>query len=94
VGVGWAPFDTAAKLQQENLLTNTYVAALRKLAPNMGAYVNEVCVLLHPLAVQWRGIFQIPRDRQMADLLQTGRSQRAQLPRSLLGLQLSALAGY
>jgi hypothetical protein len=44
IGVGWAPFDTAAKQQQENLLTNTYVAALRKLAPNMGAYVNEVLI--------------------------------------------------
>ena len=51
MGVGWAAFDTAGKLQQENLLTNTYVAALRKLAPNMGAYINEVCVLLRSFPI-------------------------------------------
>lgn len=42
VGVGWAPFDTVGKAQQENLLTNTYVEAFRQLAPDMGAYINEV----------------------------------------------------
>lgn len=42
--VDWDPFDNAAKAEQENLLTNTYDAALRKLAPDMGAYMNEVCI--------------------------------------------------
>jgi hypothetical protein len=28
--------------QQENLLTNVYIEAFRKLAPDMGAYQNEV----------------------------------------------------
>jgi hypothetical protein len=47
VGVGWPPLDAAAKLKEEDLLTHTYVAALRKLAPDMGAYVNEVCGTVH-----------------------------------------------
>ena len=41
LSVGWQPFDAATKTMQEDLLTNTYVAALRKLAPDMGAYMNE-----------------------------------------------------
>jgi hypothetical protein len=41
VSVSWQPFDAAAKAKGEDLLTNTYVAALRKLAPDMGAYMNE-----------------------------------------------------
>jgi hypothetical protein len=41
VAVGWQPFDAATKAKEEDLLTNTYVAALRRLAPDMGAYVNE-----------------------------------------------------
>ena len=45
IGVRWNPLDTAEKARQENLLTNTYVEALRQLAPDMGAYVNEVWVL-------------------------------------------------
>jgi hypothetical protein len=43
-GVTWSPLDTAAKLKQQNLLTNTYVGALRELAPGSGAYINEVRV--------------------------------------------------
>jgi hypothetical protein len=35
-GVGWPPLDPAAKEQQVDLLTNTYVEAFRKLAPNIG----------------------------------------------------------
>ena len=42
VGVRWNPFDAVGKATQENLLTNTYVEALRQLAPDMGAYINEV----------------------------------------------------
>ena len=41
--VDWDPFDTAGKAKQEDLLTNTYDAALRKLALDMGVYQNEVC---------------------------------------------------
>lgn len=40
-GVSWTPLNEAEKLEQQNLLTNTYVEALRKLAPDSGAYVNE-----------------------------------------------------
>jgi hypothetical protein len=40
--VNWPPFDNAAKAKQENLLTNVYDEALRALAPDMGAYMNEV----------------------------------------------------
>jgi hypothetical protein len=42
IGRGWTPFDSAAKAREEELMTYTYVEALRRLAPNMGAYVNEV----------------------------------------------------
>jgi hypothetical protein len=42
IGVGWAPFDEAEKAKQTDLLNNVYTEALRKLAPDMGAYVNEV----------------------------------------------------
>jgi hypothetical protein len=41
VGVRWNPFDTAEKARQEKLNTYTYTEALRKLAPDSGAYVNE-----------------------------------------------------
>ncbi|TVY27110.1 putative FAD-linked oxidoreductase [Lachnellula hyalina] len=44
VGAEWAPFDVAEKARQEDLLTNTYVEAWRKLAPDTGAYVNEADV--------------------------------------------------
>jgi hypothetical protein len=43
---GWSPLDAAEKAKQEDLMTNTYVAALRRLAPDVGAYVNEVCYSL------------------------------------------------
>jgi len=42
LGVQWQPFDNAGKKQQTDLLNNVYTEALRKLAPDMGAYVNEV----------------------------------------------------
>ena len=38
----WPALDPAAQAEQEGLLTNSYVAALRALAPDMGAFVNEV----------------------------------------------------
>lgn len=41
--VDWKPLDFVGKAQQEALLQNTKVAALRKLAPDTGAYINEVC---------------------------------------------------
>ena len=41
LGVEWAPFDTAGQLEQENLLTNTYLPSLIDLAPDTGSYVNE-----------------------------------------------------
>jgi hypothetical protein len=44
--VKWKPFDDAEKAKQTNLLNNEYTEALRKLAPDMGAYVNEVDFLL------------------------------------------------
>lgn len=46
VGVQWKPFDDAQKVQQMDLLDNVYTEALRQLAPDMGAYVNEVRILL------------------------------------------------
>jgi hypothetical protein len=39
--VSWPDLNPAAQAEQENLQTNTYVAALRELAPDMGAYLNE-----------------------------------------------------
>jgi hypothetical protein len=43
LGVQWKPFDEVGKKEQTDLLDNVYTEALRKLAPDMGAYVNEVC---------------------------------------------------
>jgi hypothetical protein len=40
-GVTWNYLDPVSKAEQESLLTNTYVEALRVLAPTSGAYVNE-----------------------------------------------------
>ena len=40
-GVYWTPLNEAEKFEQQNLLTNVYVEALRELAPDSGAYVNE-----------------------------------------------------
>ncbi len=42
LGVRWQPFDYAQKDKQTDLLNNVYVEALRQLAPDTGAYVNEV----------------------------------------------------
>lgn len=42
VGVQWAPFDSAGQAAQRDKLTNVWVEALRKLAPDTGAYINEV----------------------------------------------------
>lgn len=42
-GVGWPPLDADTMATQEALVTHTYVKALRVLAPNSGAYCNEVC---------------------------------------------------
>jgi hypothetical protein len=39
--VTWPSRDTVAEAVQKNLLTNVYVEALRVLAPDTGAYVNE-----------------------------------------------------
>ena len=41
-GVTWLPLNATARLKQQNMLTNTYVKALRELAPDTGAYINEV----------------------------------------------------
>jgi hypothetical protein len=38
----WPALDESAKTTQIGLMNSTYVEALRKLAPDMGAYVNEV----------------------------------------------------
>jgi hypothetical protein len=40
-GVSWNYLDPADKAEQTSLLTNSYVEALRVLAPESGAYVNE-----------------------------------------------------
>jgi Berberine and berberine like len=42
LAVSWAPFDEVERKREQSLVTNTYIAALRKLTPDMGAYVNEV----------------------------------------------------
>jgi hypothetical protein len=38
----WQPFDKAAEAEQMHLLNDVYVEAWRKLAPDMGSYINEV----------------------------------------------------
>lgn len=42
VGVQWQPFDEAGEKEQMDLLNDVYIEALRQLAPDTGAYVNEV----------------------------------------------------
>jgi hypothetical protein len=42
VGIRWSPFDAEGQAARHNKLTNVWVEALRKLAPNTGAYINEV----------------------------------------------------
>jgi hypothetical protein len=44
IRVTWTPLDETTKSQTQNLLTNTYVEALRVLSPGSGAYVNEADV--------------------------------------------------
>jgi len=44
--VVWPPLEPAVRLEEQNLMTNTYTEALRVLAPDTGAYVNEVLPLL------------------------------------------------
>jgi hypothetical protein len=44
VTVSWPPFDAVKKAAQENKPTNVLVDAWRELAPDMGAYINEVCL--------------------------------------------------
>jgi hypothetical protein len=47
LGVSWPPLKAAAKLKQQDLLTNTYLEVLRKLSPDTGGYINEVRSSLH-----------------------------------------------
>jgi len=49
----WAPFDEEEKSYQEGNLTDVYIEALRKLAPDMGAYVNEA----YPDEPDWQHAF-------------------------------------
>jgi hypothetical protein len=72
VGVQWQPFDNAQKEQETDLLDNVYVEALRQLAPDMGAYVNEVS---DPLQ----------REKSETLMLYEGIHLRAKLSRNLLG---------
>ncbi|KAI9715287.1 MAG: hypothetical protein M1812_006098 [Candelaria pacifica] len=44
VPVVWNPHNDTLKSEQTNLLTRTYVEALRKLAPDSGCYLNEADV--------------------------------------------------
>ena len=41
VPVVWQPTDSATKSEQTSLLTNSYMASLRRLAPDTGTYLNE-----------------------------------------------------
>jgi hypothetical protein len=41
----WNPLDAAGRKEAIDLNTNVYTEALRKLAPNTGAYINEVSVI-------------------------------------------------
>lgn len=41
ITVTWQPLNGTARDSQQQLLTNRYVEALRKLAPDSGAYINE-----------------------------------------------------
>jgi hypothetical protein len=68
--------------QQENLLTNVYVEALRQLAPDMGAYQNEV-------GPEWDEY----EDKEV-DCDDPGEPIRAQFSAVVLGRQLSSFAIY
>ncbi|KAH8682868.1 hypothetical protein BGZ60DRAFT_479702 [Tricladium varicosporioides] len=41
LNVDWPPLNMAERAKQEGLVTNSYIKALRDLAPDMGAYINE-----------------------------------------------------
>ena len=45
VSSGWDPLDAAGRKKQLDLNTNVYTEALRKIAPDTGAYINEVGIL-------------------------------------------------
>lgn len=45
LGTRWNPFDVKGQAVQRYKLTNVWVEAFRKLAPDMGAYINEVCIM-------------------------------------------------
>ncbi|KAE8440852.1 hypothetical protein EG329_006369 [Mollisiaceae sp. DMI_Dod_QoI] len=49
----WQPFHEKDKAYQEGILTGTYIEALRKLAPDMGAYANEA----YPDEPNWQHAF-------------------------------------
>jgi hypothetical protein len=46
MGATWPPFNTTVKDVMMDEVTNKYSAALRKLAPDMGCYQNEVSLLV------------------------------------------------
>jgi hypothetical protein len=45
VSSSWDPLDVTGREKQLDLNTNVYTEALRKIAPDTGAYINEVGVL-------------------------------------------------
>jgi FAD binding domain len=47
-GLIWPPFDEKSKQEAIDAVTNKHSAALRKLAPDMGSYQNEVSLGLDP----------------------------------------------
>jgi len=90
LGASWSPYDEAEKLEQTNLLTNTYVEALRALAPDSGAYINEVLLFLIFIIVS-RLISHRPAQLILLTYYSVeGRSIRTELPTDFLGLKLSA----
>jgi len=42
IGARWNSLDAAEEKKQKALLTDVYVEGLRRMAPDSGAYVNEV----------------------------------------------------
>lgn len=46
-GAAWAPLNEAQRKVIEYKVTNEYTEALRNLAPDTGAYVNEVSCCIH-----------------------------------------------
>ncbi|KUJ11481.1 FAD-binding domain-containing protein [Mollisia scopiformis] len=53
LSVGWEPLNEQQKKNQEGNLTDVYIEGLRKLAPDMGAYVNEA----YPDEPDWQHTF-------------------------------------